>query len=1135
MVLKSSFEQPIGSANDVKELEYIAALHKTGEDSAEELVKPAVRAEDVQCFLISRYGIRVSREEVLTQIFEGLAGGDSEDDCLDIIEIVAILIIPYLAKLVSEKDYKAAATQQLQSSMLAPIKKIHSNEEELDLLSVDGSSMTTDVLNIILADVFGSCKPKRLNKEILREIFSTYGELDLIDDDDLLDEMINAATGGDPNCTMLNPETFARALTDDLHLYDIDAETRVSTNYEDVFGTVADGRSVILQPNNDEENMQAVQRDKKLQTVFSFSPLDFLAGTFRVKSHFIIVWVALVFSFASYRGGGVTGGGVTTNVCSQDVDHFGCTLANSIVGWIATLTIFTCLGTPFVIILSLGNQVEATSLWEILIGLAGIAVLIFLPAFSTFKWEAWDNVILQRQIDEGAGTEVIMTVFNTAIGCILTLFQLWNLVRWYNKGKISENSIAPGGAVTDETRIKQASKLKVARMVRNAYDLHEGPKDQSTNQSSLLKFNQISSGELTKPVGGLVWCWTQLLSGKLLSEQGIWIPAKLIVGNIAMFFVCAIWFMIFIVVSNVIVRDIFPKDALETNSNNTTEVKCHPMFDPLTCSFPKDKNGKYYGVAICNMYLPECVDSKTDVLSESLQLALYCSLLQDAYTQNSNAFQYADYLQNPYIDVGAALGNITGDGTIPDFSPCSTIDALSPKFIMPKSNESIYAITPNTIDETDYCASPMTACAKYTIPGTSDTSAMCILGLYSGPDVFNNKVLPHFIGTSCGNYSTIVEINKEHEGVDELTNVNFDVSKSVFSAVLFTGPCFALVCGMLTNLGFIPSLIITMLKFRSGVIPLLRDKKLVLYRTLLQSTTRLIGALFWGAVFSFFLYAIGISGFVFFILWKPTQKFFLQVIAIGIGIAITIALRMLVVAKFKSFFAGFYRKKSPAFGNIFNLALESWDFGITSGYVVLRFIKIILVTFSYIGRFDTPLLSEEANNAGCFYVDTYPLILRSCLLGMDAHRHPYLERLGLLYMMKLKFGNQFGRRSGSMWRLLFVFALMPWLRKFRVSDETDIDENIVQEMYGSKDKKLVDLQTEIKRLKSSRFLFQDDDTADKSDEDEPFIKYHTSTSTRFNENKQEKVDNEDENLSDDLSLESDTDGPTTKPSPNKRG
>jgi hypothetical protein len=37
--------------------------------------------------------------------------------------------------------------------------------------------------------------------------------------------------------------------------------------------------------------------------------------------------------------------------------------------------------------------------------------------------------------------------------------------------------------------------------------------------------------------------------------------------------------------------------------------------------------------------------------------------------------------------------------------------------------------------------------------------------------------------------------------------------------------------------------------------------------------------------------------------------------------------------------------------------------------------------------------------------------------------------------MKLKHGKNFASKTGSTWRLLFVFALFPWLRKYRVLDD----------------------------------------------------------------------------------------------------
>ncbi len=39
--------------------------------------------------------------------------------------------------------------------------------------------------------------------------------------------------------------------------------------------------------------------------------------------------------------------------------------------------------------------------------------------------------------------------------------------------------------------------------------------------------------------------------------------------------------------------------------------------------------------------------------------------------------------------------------------------------------------------------------------------------------------------------------------------------------------------------------------------------------------------------------------------------------------------------------------------------------------------------------------------------------------------------------MKLKHGDNFAKKTGSIWRLLFVFALFPWLRQYRVLNDED--------------------------------------------------------------------------------------------------
>ena len=44
-----------------------------------------------------------------------------------------------------------------------------------------------------------------------------------------------------------------------------------------------------------------------------------------------------------------------------------------------------------------------------------------------------------------------------------------------------------------------------------------------------------------------------------------------------------------------------------------------------------------------------------------------------------------------------------------------------------------------------------------------------------------------------------------------------------------------------------------------------------------------------------------------------------------------------------------------------------------------------------------------------------------------------------MYLLKLRYGESFGREAGTSWRLLFVFALMPWLRKYRIRSDENMD------------------------------------------------------------------------------------------------
>jgi len=241
---------------------------------------------------------------------------------------------------------------------------------------------------------------------------------------------------------------------------------------------------------------------------------------------------------------------------------------------------------------------------------------------------------------------------------------------------------------------------------------------------------------------------------------------------------------------------------------------------------------------------------------------------------------------------------------------------------------------------------------------------------------------------------------------------------------------------MSTFLVYIPSTVASILKFRSGVFPSLRCNDFSAFRVNLHNVTFVLGAMVWGVVFSSSYIMVIVAGVVFLSVYQLTRAIVVKVIQVTLGLTITILLKMLVVKCVGNLtYTGFYRKR-PITANIFSLGMEVWHMAVTLGIVGARLFKMILTAGLYAGRIDTPVLSREI----FMNMDKFPNMFLQDILVTEAHRHPYIERLGVMYMMKLRYGDQFARLSGSIWRLLFIFALMPWMQKYRILDDIAFDE-----------------------------------------------------------------------------------------------
>jgi len=346
------FARPVGPHLDIRELEYLSALHQ----SAPQLrADGRITAQDVRNYLRSRHGLQVGVEYLQNVFMPGLAGaflGSTEDGAeavFDLVEIVCILLIPHFCREFNEKA---------------------------------DASFFDRVLDIILRDVTGATERPVLTRALLRDVLEAYGELPDDEGDAMVEAMLQAAGGvDDADADDLDDDTeeddhgirhqprrltarvLAQATTGDVRpYYNLTWEDSVTTHFDDVFhgsyldtsGAPVDGVSHMVtqtttqlatvaagttstqllqrlhnstnnnnKKNNhgdtahsgteprtterDGDNNQAAAPKKNntqpVQRIFTFSSIDYVAENFRSVHFTMVLWVTIVVTYFSYLWG----------------------------------------------------------------------------------------------------------------------------------------------------------------------------------------------------------------------------------------------------------------------------------------------------------------------------------------------------------------------------------------------------------------------------------------------------------------------------------------------------------------------------------------------------------------------------------------------------------------------------------------------------------------------------------------------------------------------------------------------------------------------------------------------------------------------------------------------------------------
>ena len=291
------FVRPVGAAADLREIEYISALHQTGAT-----LRPdgSVNTEDIAKFLVSRYGLRVQETTVEETIAKDFGGGDQ----LDLCEMMAMLLVPTLVKAEiclhrdtheqeliltpssgsSRSSSKLAGKEHLFESTTGKQRLLRGDDRWPD------SDLIPFVLQMVLKDTTGCSEPKPLTVGLLQKIFRFYGEEEIAENKVLLEEMISLAftLGRDEEDgigpPMFDAKTFAHCLTSDVSQYNAKAEETLSTNFDDVFVNSQHGQCTG-------GNVADATGAKRIIT---FSPVDYAVDSFRSK-------VILEEAFLSYQ------------------------------------------------------------------------------------------------------------------------------------------------------------------------------------------------------------------------------------------------------------------------------------------------------------------------------------------------------------------------------------------------------------------------------------------------------------------------------------------------------------------------------------------------------------------------------------------------------------------------------------------------------------------------------------------------------------------------------------------------------------------------------------------------------------------------------------------------------------------
>lgn len=970
-----AFDRPVGAPADVQELEYVSALHQTSKVARRD---GSINDHDVQLYLRSRFGLELSLNEIRQTIFQGMGGSAQDGEVIDLMEMTAILLIPYLNKLAivqngGERSLPEGCVVPTESDVLKQVWEMILHDAVVDVHDGGSSSSTGGEMMTGTDD-----EAPKLNVALIQKILFAYGEDDLAKNTDLCQAMVDQMVNHD----RFTVQAFSQALTEDVKLYDVGNEVRYTNSYQDIMER-DDLHQDFLDHGDDDHGMNKTEtfhdeyskngntvdeettllRDDaiakpaapKIKKRYSAPAIDSTNGTYRSKTLIVVLWASTLFSYIAFtQDSGEDGSDIAScpefipdGTWEDNSDTMTCEITVSIGRWLWAFFVLCIFGMVYIGCGSCGNADGNKRSWKPIFAILFLFFGVIVP-----------NITVEGYEISGSDRYIrLVSILLASVACFMHLLHIIYLWSCTDGCKSPLNKMVN----SDESALKRALAFKMDRVVTNALEIHHTEDQQNIVKSCFgYGLHVFSKWTKTERVGGDIWVWKNLLNKHILAEEGVWYSARLAAANLSQYIV-VVYLVFYFINIHYLAMSKFDK---ETNKQR--------MRDYL--QFLIDTHVSEERVAYISQKISSVVSNFLTTLQESGIANFDCSSVVTAKVEDLQALTAA----------------------CPDFLNCTSLDLSG-------------------ID--------VAICSLIEMPDLSGLEQLALLAS-SGFD------LQHLVDAVHDGIGTVLDNTVDAFYPNTLRMITLPVILGGSAATLTT---------LYLAVSYFPSVTSTILQLRSGVIPLLGSKKLNVYRAAPDTVTTLTGALFWGSLFSGIIVG-GVVGIIsFFVLWQKSVAQTQKTLAMIAGIVVIAGIRTIIMTCGRtSYFQSFYRKR-PAGANIYFLAMEWANFALSAGFVFVRMVQLMVAAAMNVGRIDAPFLAPGVGQIMGVDLDPFPTIHLRDILATEAHRHPYIELLGKVYLMKLRYGTKFGSNAGSCWRLIFVYALMPWMQKYRIFDSTPVE------------------------------------------------------------------------------------------------